>query len=160
MYQRGTSTSYYQAPYARCNTVFRLRSSVTSGRVLAAALGMTRYMRPQIDNGGIHMAFSARERRDDPLQVFTAIPRFYGTSPQSARARGRFKAALRKPRSSRRTSSCTRLVLSARRQRTSGEASAGLTKEMERSSALGVGVLHLAQRNERSRDSRSVSRRR
>jgi len=99
-----------------------------------------------IDNGGIHMAvLRAGSAGMTALQVFTAIPRFYGDKSTIKPERiARFKTALAK------TSikpanvvvhAAYVLSVATPDDEKWERASAGLTKEMERSSALGVGAV-------------------
>ena len=100
-----------------------------------------------VDNGGIHMA----ARRAGPpgmraLQIFTAIPKYYGDKssirPERVHAIPGDPDAGRA--SSRSTWWSTRPTCSTPRpptRRSGARASAGLRKELERSTALGVGAV-------------------
>jgi deoxyribonuclease IV len=108
---------------------------------------MTRFVGAHtIDNGGIHMAvLRAGNAGMTALQVFTAIPRFYGDKSTIKPERvARFKTALAK------TSikpanvvvhAAYVLSVATPDDEKWERASAGLTKELERSSALGVGAV-------------------
>jgi deoxyribonuclease IV len=99
-----------------------------------------------VDNGGIHMAALRAGRAGmQALQIFTAIPKYYGdrTSIRHERVQ-RFREALRAAR----IEPANVLVHSAYVLNTAtsdeekwGRAAAGLRKELERSTALGVGAL-------------------
>ena len=99
-----------------------------------------------IDNGGIHMAARrAGAAKMTALQIFTAIPKYYGdkTSIRPERVQ-RFREALRRAG----IDPANVLVHSAYVLNTAtadeekwGRAAAGLRKELERSTALGVGAL-------------------
>ena len=108
---------------------------------------MTRYLGAHtIDNGGIHMAaLRAGNAGMTALQIFTAIPRFYGDKSTIKPERvARFKAALAKTKIE-----PTNVVVHAAYvlsvatpdDEKWARASAGLTKELERSSALGAGAV-------------------
>lgn len=106
---------------------------------------MTRYIGAHtIDNGGIHMAvLRAGSAGMTALQVFTAIPRFYGDKSTIKPERvARFKAALAKTKiepANVVVHAAYVLSVATPDDEKWERASAGLTKEMERSSALGVG---------------------
>ncbi|MDQ3673016.1 MAG: deoxyribonuclease IV [Gemmatimonadota bacterium] len=106
---------------------------------------MTRFIGAHtIDNGGIHMAvLRAGSAGMTALQVFTAIPRFYGDKSTIKPERvARFKAALAKTRITPANvvvHAAYVLSVATPDDEKWERASAGLTKEMERSSALGVG---------------------
>jgi deoxyribonuclease IV len=106
---------------------------------------MIRYLGAHtIDNGGIHMAaLRAGKAGMTALQIFTAIPRFYGDKSTIKPERvTRFKAALAKTKiKSENVVVHAAYVLSVAtpEEEKWERASAGLTKELERSSALGVG---------------------
>ncbi len=98
-----------------------------------------------VDNGGIHMAALRAGRAGmQALQIFTAIPKYYGdkTSIRPERVQ-RFREALRRAG----IEPANVLVHSAYVLNTAtaeeekwGRAAAGLRKELERSTALGVGA--------------------
>lgn len=99
-----------------------------------------------IDNGGIHMAvLRAGNAGMTALQVFTAIPRFYGDKATIKPERvARFKAALAKTRiepANVIVHAAYVLSVATPEDEKWERASAGLTKELERSSALGVGAV-------------------
>ena len=99
-----------------------------------------------IDNGGIHMAvLRAGSAGMTALQVFTAIPRFYGDKSTIKPERvARFKAALAKTRikpANVVVHAAYVLSVATPDDEKWARASAGLTKELERSSALGVGAV-------------------
>jgi len=99
-----------------------------------------------IDNGGIHMAvLRAGNAGMTALQVFTAIPRFYGDKSTIKPERvARFKAALAKTRikpANVVVHAAYVLSVATPDDEKWVRASAGLTKELERSSALGVGAV-------------------
>ena len=106
---------------------------------------MTRYIGAHtIDNGGIHMAvLRAGSAGMTALQVFTAIPRFYGDKSTIKPERvARFKTALAKTKikpANVVVHAAYVLSVATPDDEKWERASAGLTKEMERSSALGVG---------------------
>jgi deoxyribonuclease-4 len=108
---------------------------------------MTRYLGAHtIDNGGIHMAvLRAGNAGMTALQVFTAIPRFYGDKSTIKPERvARFKAALAKTRiepANVVVHAAYVLNVATADDEIWKRASAGLTKELERSSALGVGAI-------------------
>ena len=99
-----------------------------------------------IDNGGIHMA-ALRAGRSGmrALQIFTAIPKYYGdkTSIRPERVQ-RFRKALRTagidPANVLVHSAYVLNTATADQEKWS-RAAAGLRKELERSTALGVGAL-------------------
>jgi deoxyribonuclease-4 len=108
---------------------------------------MTRYIGAHtIDNGGIHMAvLRAGNAGMTALQLFTAIPRFYGDkstiNPQRVE---RFKTALAKTKikpANVVVHAAYVLSVATPDDEKWARASAGLTKELERSSALGVGAV-------------------
>jgi deoxyribonuclease-4 len=99
-----------------------------------------------IDNGGIHMAALRAGRTGlQALQIFTAIPKYYGDKISIRPERvQRFRQALRTAG----IEPANVLVHSAYVLNTAtadeekwGRAAAGLRKELERSTALGVGAL-------------------
>ena len=99
-----------------------------------------------IDNGGIHMAvLRAGNAGMTALQVFTAIPRFYGDKSTIKPERvARFKAALAKTRlkpANVVVHAAYVLSVATPDDEKWARASAGLTKELERSTALGVGAV-------------------
>jgi deoxyribonuclease-4 len=106
---------------------------------------MTRYIGAHtIDNGGIHMAvLRAGKSEMTALQVFTAIPRFYGDkSTMKPERAARFKTALAKTKINPANvvvHAAYVLSVATPEEEKWERASAGLTKELERSSALGVG---------------------
>ena len=106
---------------------------------------MTRYIGAHtVDNGGIHMAvLRAGSAGMTALQVFTAIPRFYGDKSTIKPERvARFKAALAKTKikpANVVVHAAYVLSVATPDDEKWERASGGLTKEMERSSALGVG---------------------
>jgi deoxyribonuclease-4 len=108
---------------------------------------MTRYIGAHtIDNGGIHMAvLRAGKAGMTAMQCFTAIPRFYGDKSTIKPERvARFKTALAKTRIKPvNVVVHAAYVLSVATPDDDkwARASAGLTKELERSSALGVGAV-------------------
>lgn len=99
-----------------------------------------------VDNGGIHMAALRAGRSGmQALQIFTAIPKYYGdkTSIRPERVQ-RFREALRRAK----IEPANVLVHGAYVLNTAtadeekwGRAAAGLRKELERCTALGVGAL-------------------
>jgi deoxyribonuclease-4 len=99
-----------------------------------------------LDNGGIHMAALRAGRSEmQALQIFTAIPKYYGdkTSIRPERVQ-RFREALRRAR----IEPANVLVHAAYVLNTAtadeekwSRAAAGLRKELERSTALGAGAL-------------------
>jgi deoxyribonuclease-4 len=99
-----------------------------------------------IDNGGIHMAvLRAGNAGMTALQIFTAIPRFYGDKSTIKPERvARFKTALAKTRikpANVVVHGAYVLSVATPDDEKWARASAGLTKELERSSALGVGAV-------------------
>src|SRR6476659_532973 len=106
---------------------------------------MTRYIGAHtIDNGGIHMAvLRARNAGMTALQVFTAIPKFYGDKSTIKPERvARFKTALAKTKikpANVVVHAAYVLSVATPEDDKWARASAGLTKELERSSTLGVG---------------------
>lgn len=108
---------------------------------------MPRYLGAHtIDNGGIHMAvLRAGSAGMTALQVFTAIPRFYGDKSTIKPERvARFKAALAKTKikpANVVVHAAYVLSVATPDDEKWERASAGLAKEMERSSALGVGAV-------------------
>jgi deoxyribonuclease IV len=106
---------------------------------------MTRYLGAHtIDNGGIQMAvLRAGNAGMTALQVFTAIPRFYGDKSTIKPERvTRFKTALAKTKikpANVVVHAAYVLSVATPEDDKWARASAGLTKELERSSALGVG---------------------
>jgi len=117
------------------------------GRVLAKMSDMPRYLGAHtIDNGGIHMAvLRAGKAGMTALQVFTAIPKFYGDKSTIKPERvARFKAALAKTMikpANVVVHAAYVLSVATPEDDKWARASAGLTKELERSSALGVGAV-------------------
>jgi deoxyribonuclease-4 len=99
-----------------------------------------------IDNGGIHMAVRrAAKAGMTAMQLFTAIPKFYGDKQSIKPERvARFKDALStsgiKP-SAIVVHAAYVLSVATPEDDKWARASAGLTKELERSSALGVGAV-------------------
>ena len=99
-----------------------------------------------IDNGGIHMAVRrAGNAGMTAMQLFTAIPKFYGDKSTIKPERvARFKAAL-KETSIRPENIVVHaayvLSVATPDDEKWARASGGLTKEMERSGALGVGAV-------------------
>jgi len=108
---------------------------------------MTRYIGAHtIDKGGIHMAvLRAGNAEMTALQVFTAIPRFYGDKSTIKPERvARFKTALAKTRIKPENvvvHGAYVLSVATPDDEKWARASAGLTKELERSSTLGVGAV-------------------
>lgn len=99
-----------------------------------------------VDKGGLHMAvLRAGNAGMTALQVFTAIPRFYGDKSTIKPERvARFKAALAKTKikpANVVVHAAYVLSVATPDDEKWARASAGLTKEMERSSALGVGAV-------------------
>lgn len=97
-----------------------------------------------IDNGGIHMAVSrAANAGMTAMQCFTAIPKFYGDKQSIKPERvARFKAALAASKIEPHAvvvHAAYVLSVATPEDDKWARASAGLTKELERSSALGVG---------------------
>src|SRR5688572_29788372 len=108
---------------------------------------MTRFIGAHtIDNGGLHMAvLRAGNAGMTALQLFTAIPRFYGDKSTIKPERvTRFKTALAKTRikpANVVVHAAYVLSVATPDDEKWARASAGLTKELERSSALGVGAV-------------------
>jgi deoxyribonuclease-4 len=108
---------------------------------------MPRYLGAHtIDNGGIHMAaLRAGNAGMTALQIFTAIPKFYGDKSTIKPERvTRFKAALAKTRikpANVVVHAAYVLSVATPEDEKWVRASGGLTKELERSSALGVGAV-------------------
>jgi deoxyribonuclease IV len=108
---------------------------------------MTRYIGAHtIDKGGLHMAvLRAGKAGMTAMQCFTAIPRFYGDKSTIKPERvARFMAALAKTRIKPVNvvvHAAYVLSVATPEDEKWERASAGLTKEMERSSALGVGAV-------------------
>jgi deoxyribonuclease-4 len=106
---------------------------------------MTRYIGAHtVDKGGLHMAvLRAGSAGMTALQVFTAIPKFYGDKSTIKPERvARFKTALAKTKikpANVVVHAAYVLSVATPDDDKWARASAGLTKEMERSSALGVG---------------------
>jgi deoxyribonuclease-4 len=106
---------------------------------------MTRFVGAHtIDNGGLHMAvLRAGKAGMTAMQCFTAIPRFYGDKSTIKPERvARFKTALAKTRikpANVVVHAAYVLSVATPDDEKWERASAGLTKELERSSALGVG---------------------
>jgi deoxyribonuclease-4 len=99
-----------------------------------------------IDNGGLHMAvLRAGKAGMTAMQCFTAIPRFYGDKSTIRPERvARFKGALAKTKikpANVVVHAAYVLSVATPEDDKWARASAGLTKEMERSSALGVGAV-------------------
>jgi deoxyribonuclease-4 len=99
-----------------------------------------------IDNGGLHMAVRRAVKAGmTAMQCFTAIPRFYGDKQSIKPERvTRFKTALAgstiKPQAVLVHAAYVLSVATPDDEKWA-RASAGLTKELERSSALGVGAI-------------------
>ena len=108
---------------------------------------MTRYIGAHtINNGGIHMAVLRAGKADmTALQLFTAIPRFYGDKATIKPERvARFKAALAKTKikpANVVVHAAYVLSVATPDDDKWARASAGLSKELERSSTLGVGAV-------------------
>ena len=108
---------------------------------------MARYLGAHtIDNGGLHMAvLRAGKAGMTAMQCFTAIPRFYGDKSTIKPERvARFKTALAKTRikpANVVVHAAYVLSVATPDDEKWGRASAGLSKELERSSALGVGAV-------------------
>ena len=108
---------------------------------------MTRYIGAHtIDNGGLHMAvLRAGNAGMTAMQCFTAIPKFYGDKSTIKPERvARFKAALAKTRIKPENvvvHGAYVLSVATPEDEKWARASAGLTKELERSSALGIGAV-------------------
>lgn len=99
-----------------------------------------------IDNGGIHMAVRrAGNAGMTAMQLFTAIPKFYGDKSTIKPERvARFKAALKETNIRPENivvHAAYVLSVATPDDEKWARASGGLTKEMERSSALGVGAV-------------------
>jgi deoxyribonuclease-4 len=99
-----------------------------------------------IDKGGLHMAvLRAGNAGMTAMQCFTAIPRFYGDKSTIKPERvARFKAALAKTKIKPENvvvHAAYVLSVATPDDEKWARASAGLTKELERSSALGVGAV-------------------
>ena len=99
-----------------------------------------------VDKGGLHMAvLRAGSAGMTALQVFTAIPKFYGDKSTIKPERvARFKAALAKTKikpANVVVHAAYVLSVATPEDDKWARASAGLTKELERSSALGVGAV-------------------
>jgi len=97
-----------------------------------------------IDNGGIHMAVRrAANAGMTAMQLFTAIPKYYGDKQSVKPERvARFKDAVSKSKIEPRAivvHAAYVLSVATPEDDKWARASAGLTKELERSSALGVG---------------------
>src|SRR5204863_4239289 len=116
------------------------------GRVLATTAGMTRFIGAHtIDNGGIHMAvLRAGKAGMTAMQLFSAIPKFYGDKSTIKPERvARFKEALKGTNihpANVVVHAAYVLSVATPDDDKWARASAGLSKEMERSSALGVGA--------------------
>src|SRR4051812_2620597 len=108
---------------------------------------MNRYLGAHtINNGGIHMAvLRAGNAGMTALQLFTAIPKFYGDKSTIKPERvTRFKTALAKTKiqpANVVVHAAYVLSVATPDDEKWARASAGLTKEMERSSTLGVGAV-------------------
>ena len=108
---------------------------------------MTRFLGAHtINNGGIHMAvLRAGNAGMTALQLFTAIPKFYGDKSTIKPERvARFKTALAKTKIKAANvvvHAAYVLSVATPDDEKWARASAGLTKEMERSSTLGVGAV-------------------
>jgi deoxyribonuclease IV len=108
---------------------------------------MTRFIGAHtIDNGGLHMAvLRAGKAGMTAMQCFTAIPRFYGDKSTIKPERvARFKTALAKTNikpANVVVHAAYVLSVATPDDDKWARASAGLTKELERSSALGVGAV-------------------
>jgi deoxyribonuclease-4 len=108
---------------------------------------MTRYLGAHtINNGGIHMAvLRAGNAGMTALQLFTAIPKFYGDKSTIKPERvTRFKTALARTKikpANVVVHAAYVLSVATPDDEKWARASAGLTKEMERSSTLGVGAV-------------------
>ncbi len=99
-----------------------------------------------IDNGGIHMAVRrAGNAGMTAMQLFTAIPKFYGDKSSIKPERvERFKTALRETKIKPENivvHAAYVLSVATPDEEKWARASGGLTKEMERSSTLGVGAV-------------------
>jgi deoxyribonuclease-4 len=108
---------------------------------------MTRYLGAHtINNGGIHMAvLRAGNAGMTALQLFTAIPKFYGDKSTIKPERvARFKTALARTKirpANVVVHAAYVLSVATPEDESWARASAGLSKEMERSSTLGVGAV-------------------
>src|SRR3954467_9931212 len=108
---------------------------------------MTRYIGAHtIDNGGIQMAvLRAGNAGMTAMQLFSAIPKFYGDKSTIKPERvARFKAALAKTKikpANVVVHAAYVLSVATPDDEKWARASAGLTKELERSSTLGVGAV-------------------
>jgi deoxyribonuclease-4 len=108
---------------------------------------MNRYLGAHtINNGGIHMAVLRAENAGmTALQLFTAIPKFYGDKSTIKPERvARFKTALARTKikpANVVVHAAYVLSVATPDDDKWARASAGLTKEMERSSTLGVGAV-------------------
>src|SRR4051812_7409764 len=117
------------------------------GRVIENNNAMTKSLGAHtIDNGGLHMAvLRAGKSGMTAMQCFTAIPKFYGDKSTIKPERvARFKAALAKTKikpANVVVHGAYVLSVATPEDDKWARASAGLTKEMERSSALGVGAV-------------------
>src|SRR6185503_13305603 len=131
----------------RRTAIVSARASAAGGRVLAQPTVMTRYIGAHtIDNGGLHMAvLRAGNAGMTAMQCFTAIPKFYGDKSTIKPERvARFKAALAKTKIKPVNvvvHAAYVLSVATPEDEKWARASAGLTKELERSSALGVGAV-------------------
>ncbi|HEX6644057.1 MAG TPA: deoxyribonuclease IV [Gemmatimonadales bacterium] len=99
-----------------------------------------------IDNGGIDMAVRrARAAGMDALQIFTTIPKFYGDRASIRPDRvARFRAALDEtglPARNVMAHSAYVLNTATHEEEKWVRAAAGLAKELERSTALGIGAI-------------------
>ena len=99
-----------------------------------------------IDNGGIHMAAQrAGGSRMSALQIFTTIPKFYGDKSSIKPERvARFGTALREANIDPRfvvAHGAYVLNTATPDEEKSARARAGLAKELERSTALGIGAI-------------------
>jgi deoxyribonuclease IV len=99
-----------------------------------------------VDKGGLHMAvLRAGKAGMTAMQCFTAIPRFYGDKSTIKPERvARFKTALAKTKIKPENvvvHAAYVLSVATPEDEKWARASAGLTKELERSSALGVGAV-------------------
>ncbi len=120
-----------------------------------------------IENGGIHMAVRrAANAGMTAMQLFTAIPKFYGDKSSIKPERvARFKAALAetdiKPQAVMVHAAYVLSVATPEDDKWA-RASAGLTKELERSSALGIGQVCFhpgsAGSSERSASAKRIAR--
>ncbi len=129
---------------------------------------MTRFLGAHtIDNGGLHMAvLRAGKAGMTAMQCFTAIPKFYGDKSTIKPERvARFKSALSKTkiRPENVVVHAAYVLSVATPEDDKWErASAGLTKELERSSALGVGAVCFhpgsALTSERSESAKRIAR--